>query len=171
MRSRRAPVRHSDPKVSVHASNGRLLVFKTAPRSQIAPFTIAPARRRVFETNSKHRKKSTAPCLLWAEAKDGGHLAQAADAPMGRKSPKSRCKRRTKKPSLWPSRTLLPLDDVLGCLRDTMPNLSRSALHRRLQYHDEVGLRRAFPRGSTTKSDHCRCGSCTGQCVWFGSSL
>ena len=27
-------------------------------------------------------------------------------------------------------RTLLPLDDVLGCLRDTIPNLSRSALHR-----------------------------------------
>jgi len=27
-------------------------------------------------------------------------------------------------------RTLLPLDDVLGCLKDTIPNLSRSALHR-----------------------------------------
>lgn len=26
-------------------------------------------------------------------------------------------------------RTLLPLDDVLGCLKDTIPNLSRSALH------------------------------------------
>ena len=32
-------------------------------------------------------------------------------------------------------RTLLPLDDVLGCLRDTIPNLSRSALHRCLQRH------------------------------------
>ena len=30
-------------------------------------------------------------------------------------------------------KTLLPLDDVLGCLRDTIPNLSRSALHRCLQ--------------------------------------
>ena len=30
-------------------------------------------------------------------------------------------------------RTLLPLDDVLGCLRDTIPHLSRSALHRCLQ--------------------------------------
>lgn len=33
-------------------------------------------------------------------------------------------------------RTLLPLDDVLGCLRETIPNLSRSALHRCLQRHD-----------------------------------
>src|ERR1700740_538201 len=32
-------------------------------------------------------------------------------------------------------RTLLPLDDVLGCLRETIPNLSRSALHRCLQRH------------------------------------
>ncbi len=34
-----------------------------------------------------------------------------------------------------PAETLLPLDDVLGCLRDTIPNLSRSALHRCLQRH------------------------------------
>src|SRR5215207_8652716 len=27
-------------------------------------------------------------------------------------------------------RTLLPLDDVLGCLRESIPTLSRSALHR-----------------------------------------
>ena len=32
-------------------------------------------------------------------------------------------------------KTLLPLEDVLGCLRDTIPNLSRSALHRCLQRH------------------------------------
>jgi hypothetical protein len=32
-------------------------------------------------------------------------------------------------------RTLLPLDDVLGCVRDTIPSLSRSALHRCLQRH------------------------------------
>ena len=32
-------------------------------------------------------------------------------------------------------RTLLPLDDVLGCLRASIPNLSRSALHRCLQRH------------------------------------
>ena len=27
-------------------------------------------------------------------------------------------------------RTLLPLDDVLGCLREAIPKLTRSALHR-----------------------------------------
>ena len=32
-------------------------------------------------------------------------------------------------------RTLLPLDDVLGRLRETLPRLSRSALHRCLQRH------------------------------------
>jgi hypothetical protein len=32
-------------------------------------------------------------------------------------------------------RTLLRLDDVLGCLKDTIPNLSRSALHRCLHRH------------------------------------
>jgi len=32
-------------------------------------------------------------------------------------------------------RTLRPLDDILGCLRDTIPNWSRSALHRCLQRH------------------------------------
>src|SRR5215207_4262981 len=30
-------------------------------------------------------------------------------------------------------KTLLPLDDVLGCLKDTIPNLSRSTLLRRLR--------------------------------------
>lgn len=32
-------------------------------------------------------------------------------------------------------RTLLPLDDVLGCLREQLPQLSRSALHRCLRRH------------------------------------
>ncbi len=44
-------------------------------------------------------------------------------------------------------RTLLPLDDVLGCLKDTIPNLSRSALHRCLQRH---GISR-LPAGETTE--------------------
>jgi hypothetical protein len=38
-------------------------------------------------------------------------------------------------------KTLLPLDDVLGSLRDTIPNLSRSALHRCL-HRQALGLRR-----------------------------
>ncbi len=40
-------------------------------------------------------------------------------------------------------RTLLPLDDVMGALRDTIPNLSRSALHRCLQRHDISRLPKA----------------------------
>jgi len=35
-----------------------------------------------------------------------------------------------------PTATLLPLDDVLGCLRDSIPNLTRSSLHRCLTRHD-----------------------------------
>jgi transposase InsO family protein len=48
-------------------------------------------------------------------------------------------------------RTLLPLDDVLGCLRETIPKLSRSALHRCLQRHGisrlPQGEERASKRG------------------------
>jgi hypothetical protein len=32
-------------------------------------------------------------------------------------------------------RTLLPLDDVMGCLKDSIPNLTRSSLHRCLERH------------------------------------
>jgi len=32
-------------------------------------------------------------------------------------------------------RTLLPLDDVMGCLKDSIPNLTRSNLHRCLERH------------------------------------
>jgi hypothetical protein len=38
-------------------------------------------------------------------------------------------------------RTLLPLDDVLGCLRDTTPKLTRSSLHRCLGRHGISRLR------------------------------
>jgi transposase InsO family protein len=49
-------------------------------------------------------------------------------------------------------RTLLPLDDVLGCLRDAIPKLSRSALHRCLVRH---GISR-LPRDEekTSKRQH-----------------
>ena len=45
-------------------------------------------------------------------------------------------------------RTLLPLDDVLGCLREAIPALSRSALHRCLQRH---GISR-LPQGEVKAS-------------------
>src|SRR3712207_9109520 len=45
-------------------------------------------------------------------------------------------------------RTLLPLDDVLGCLRESIPRLTRSALHRCLVRH---GISR-LPRGEENAS-------------------
>jgi hypothetical protein len=44
-------------------------------------------------------------------------------------------------------RTLLPLDDVLGCLRESIPKLTRSALHRCLVRH---GLSRLPKDGEST---------------------
>src|SRR5690606_28412073 len=60
-----------------------------------------------------------------------------ADAPMGPKSPRSTVLTPADEAIVvaFRQKTLLPLDDVPGCLRDTIPNLSRSALHRCLQRH------------------------------------
>ena len=60
-----------------------------------------------------------------------------ADAPMGPKAPKSTVLTPAEEAVVvaFRQKTMLPLDDVLGCLRDTIPNLSRSALHRCLQRH------------------------------------
>lgn len=49
-----------------------------------------------------------------------------ADAPMGPSQPKSTVFRR---------RTLLTLDDVISCLRESIPKLARSSLHRCLRRH------------------------------------
>ena len=48
-------------------------------------------------------------------------------------------------------RTLLPLDDVLGCLRETIPALSRSALHRCLARHGISRLPRSEEKASQRK--------------------
>lgn len=60
-----------------------------------------------------------------------------ADAPMGSKAAKSTVLMPAEEAIVvaFRQKTLLPLDDVLGCLRETIPNLSRSALHRCLQRH------------------------------------
>ncbi len=59
------------------------------------------------------------------------------DAPMGPRQPHSTVLPLAEEAIVveFRRRTLLPLDDVLGCLRDTIPNLTRSALHRCLQRH------------------------------------
>jgi transposase InsO family protein len=68
-----------------------------------------------------------------------------ADRPMGPSRPRSTVLTETEEAIVveFRRRTLLPLDDVLGCLRETIPKLSRSALHRCLERH---GISR-LPRG------------------------
>jgi hypothetical protein len=62
---------------------------------------------------------------------------RTTDTPMGPKTPKSTVLTPAEEAIVvaFRQKTLLPLDDVRGCLRDTIPNLSRSALHRCLQRH------------------------------------
>jgi transposase-like protein len=60
-----------------------------------------------------------------------------ADAPMGPRVPKSTVLTAIEEAMIveFRRRTLLPLDDVLGCLRDSIPKLTRSSLHRCLERH------------------------------------
>jgi len=59
------------------------------------------------------------------------------DAPMGLSSPHSTVLTLAEEAMVieFRPRTLLPLDDVLGCLRDSIPKLTRSSLHRCLERH------------------------------------
>jgi transposase InsO family protein len=63
--------------------------------------------------------------------------ASTADAPMGPRQPHSSVLTEAEEAIVveFRRRTLLPLDDVLGCLRGTIPQLTRSALHRCLVRH------------------------------------
>jgi transposase InsO family protein len=60
-----------------------------------------------------------------------------ADAPMGPKRPRSTVLTEAEEAIVveFRRRTLLPPDDVLGCLREAIPALTRSALHRCLERH------------------------------------
>ena len=60
-----------------------------------------------------------------------------ADAPMGPRQARSSVLTEAEEAIVveFRRRTLLPLDDVLGCLRGAIPKLSRSALHRCLVRH------------------------------------
>ena len=59
------------------------------------------------------------------------------DAPMGPSQPKSTVLSPAEEAVIveFRRRTLLPLDDVMGCLRESIPKLSRSSLHRCLLRH------------------------------------
>src|SRR5215217_7948081 len=60
-----------------------------------------------------------------------------ADQPMGPSRPRSTVLTEAEEAIIveFRRRTLLPLDDVLGCLRESIPTLTRSALHRCLVRH------------------------------------
>src|SRR3954464_622018 len=63
--------------------------------------------------------------------------SSTADARMGPARPRSTVLTEAEEAIVvaFRRRTLPPLDDMLGCLRETIPKLSRSALHRCLQRH------------------------------------
>jgi integrase-like protein len=112
---------------------------RTTPRiraelqaSQESSRALAPRYGLNVKTVRKWRKRTT-----------------TADAPMGPKAPKSTVLTPAEEAIVvaFRQKTMLPLDDVLGCLRDTIPNLSRSALHRCLQRH---GISR-LPAGEPTE--------------------
>ena len=104
-------------------------------------FTAAPARRRVFEPNSKRRKSARALAARYGlnakTVRKWRKRTTTADERMGPKTPKSTVLTPAEEAIVvaFRQKTLLPLDDVLGCLKDAIPNLSRSALHRCLQRH------------------------------------
>ena len=63
--------------------------------------------------------------------------ASTADTPTGPAKPHSKTLNEAEEAIVveFRRRTLLPLDDVLGCLREAIPVLSRSTLHRCLVRH------------------------------------
>jgi transposase-like protein len=106
---------------SVHASartmprfRAELQASKEGSRTLAARYGLNP------KTVRKWRKRTT-----------------TTDTPMGPKAPKSTVLTPVEEAIVvgFRQKTLLPLDDVLGCLRDMIPNLSRSAVHRCLQRH------------------------------------
>ncbi len=76
-----------------------------------------------------------------------------ADQPMGPSRPRSTVLSEIEEAIVveFRRRTLLPLDDVLGCLREAIPKLTRSALHRCLQRHGISRLPRDEEKASTRK--------------------
>lgn len=102
-----------------------------------------------------------------------------ADAPMGPTHQRSTVLTEAEEAVVveFRRRTLLPLDDVLGCLRDTIPNLSRSALHRCLVRHGISRLPRDEPASKRSRFaeteigyvhvDHCELRTAAGKVHLF----
>src|SRR3712207_6448177 len=103
-----------------------------------------------------------------------------ADRPMGPSRPRSSVLTEAEEATVveFRRRTLLPLDDVLGCLRESIPRLTRSALHRCLVRHGISRLPRdeesASKRGRFAETaigyvriDHCELRLAQGRLFMF----
>jgi transposase InsO family protein len=97
------------PRVRAELQRSQEATRRLAARYGLNPKTVAKGRRRTT----------------------------TADRSMGPARPRSSVLTETEEAIVveFRRRTLLPLDDVLGCLRETIPKLSRSALHRCLVRH------------------------------------
>lgn len=93
----------------------------------------SPSRAPIVERNRPGPCRTLGP-EPWTFAK-WRKRTTTADAPMGQREPKSTEPTPTADAVVleFRRRTLLPLDDVLDCLKGTVADLSRSALHRCLQ--------------------------------------
>jgi transposase-like protein len=105
-------------------------------------FTAAPARRREFEPTSQSSKEKTSALaqrygLSRTTVTKWRSRTTTTDAPMGPSQPKSTVLSPAEEAVIveFRRRTLLPLDDVMGCLRENILKLSRSNLHRCLLRH------------------------------------
>ena len=100
---------------------------RTTPRVR-AELQASQASTRALAARYGLNPKTVAK---WRERTD------TADAPMGPSRPRSTVLTEAEEAIVveFRRRTLLPLDDVLGCLRESIPRLTRSALHRCLQRH------------------------------------
>src|SRR5919106_2578427 len=83
----------------------------------------------------------------------GRRRTTTADRPMGPARPRSTVLTEAEEAIVveFRRRTLLPLDDVLGCLREAIPKLTRSALHRCLVRHGISRLPRDDGKASKRK--------------------
>ena len=102
------------PRVRAELQAAQGATRALAARHRLNPKTVAKRRARATTADRRTGPRKPRSSVL-------GELEEAAVVEFRR-------------------RTLLPLDDVLGCPRESIPALSRSALHRCLQRHGNSRL-------------------------------
>ena len=108
-------------------------------------FTAAPARLQEFEPSfpKVERKDQHPGPAIWAELHHCHQVALSHDnhrCTHGAEPTKSRVLSPAQEAVImeFRRRTLRPLDDVMGCLRESIPKLSRSSLRRCLLRHGHL---------------------------------